>query len=132
MALGQYLKICRSWIFSCPICRKKQFAGRVSEYFCKWLDWVYRCEDFTFHFTSYFVQIQMTFTSQWYYTIFMWFFFWGGVHITRFITGIVNRLPWIYVCFNLCSLAHVYKWNLLEVEIFQYILSLFIFLSYSN
>ena len=31
---------------------KEQFAGHVSEYLCKWLDWVYRYEDFTFHFTS--------------------------------------------------------------------------------
>ena len=31
---------------------KEQFAGHVSEYLCEWLDWVYRYEDFTFHFTS--------------------------------------------------------------------------------
>ena len=35
-----------------PSSVEKQFDGHVSEYLCKWLDSVYRCEDFTFHFTS--------------------------------------------------------------------------------
>ena len=50
-------KICSSRMFPAPSPVKKQFAGHVSEYLCKWLDWVYRCEDFTFHFTSSFVQM---------------------------------------------------------------------------
>ena len=36
---------------------KKQFAGHVSGCLCKLWDWVYRCEVFTFCFTSYFVQV---------------------------------------------------------------------------
>ena len=43
--LGKVSKICRSRMFPCSICRKKQFAGHVSEYLCRWLGWVYRCED---------------------------------------------------------------------------------------
>ena len=31
----------------------------------------------------------------------------------------INRLSWNNVSFNLCLLVQVYKWNLLEVEIFQ-------------
>ena len=72
---GKVPKICRFQMFSCPICLKKQFAGHVSEYLCKWLGWVYRCEDFTFHFTIFFVQRQIPLTSRWYYTILMRFFF---------------------------------------------------------
>ena len=71
---GKVPKIWRSWMFPCPIWLKKQFADHVSEYLCRWLDWVFRCEDFTFHFTSSFVQIQTPLTSRWYYTIFMSFF----------------------------------------------------------
>ena len=41
----------------CLICLKKWFADHVSEDFCKSLGWVYQCEDFTFHFTSSFVQM---------------------------------------------------------------------------
>ena len=29
---GKVPKMCRSWMFPCPICRKKQFASHVSEY----------------------------------------------------------------------------------------------------
>ena len=43
--LGKVSKICRSRMFPCSICRKKQFAGHISEYLCRWLGWVYRCED---------------------------------------------------------------------------------------
>ena len=41
--------------YPAPSVLKKQFAGHVIEYLCKWLGWVYWCEDFTFHFTSSFV-----------------------------------------------------------------------------
>ena len=54
---GKVPKICRSQMFPALSAVKKQFAGHVSEYLRKWLDWVYRCEDFTFHFTSSFVQM---------------------------------------------------------------------------
>ena len=40
-----------------PFPVKKWFVCHVSGCLCKCLDWVYRCEDFTFHFTSYFVQV---------------------------------------------------------------------------
>ena len=41
--------------FPSPV--KRQFAGHVNGCLCKRLDGVFRCEDFTFHFTSYFVQM---------------------------------------------------------------------------
>ena len=40
-----------------PSAVKKHFAGHVSEYLCKLLDWVYPCEGFTFHFTNSFVHM---------------------------------------------------------------------------
>ena len=54
----QVPNICTSRMFPCLICRKKiQFVHHVSEYLCEWLDWVYRCEYFTFYFTSSFAQM---------------------------------------------------------------------------
>ena len=51
---GKVSKICMSRMFPAPSTVKEQFAGHVSEYLCKGLDWFYRFEDFTFHFTSFF------------------------------------------------------------------------------
>ena len=50
-------KICRSWMLPFPISCKKWFSGHISGCLCKWLDWIYPYEDFPFHFTSYFVDI---------------------------------------------------------------------------
>ena len=52
MALGQSPKYVGPGYSPASSAVKKQFAGHVSEYLCKWLDWVYQCENFTFHFTS--------------------------------------------------------------------------------
>ena len=54
---GKVRKSCGSRMFPSPIYHKKQFCRHVSGYLCKWLDWVYQCEDFTFHFTSSFVYV---------------------------------------------------------------------------
>ena len=35
-----------------PSAVKKPFSCHVSECLCKWLDWVYQCEDFTLHFIT--------------------------------------------------------------------------------
>ena len=69
MALGKVQKTCRFRMFLCAICHKKRLAGHVSEYLCKWLGWVYQCEDFTFRFTSSFVQMQIPLINPWYYAI---------------------------------------------------------------
>ena len=37
--------------------KKKQIAGHECGCLHKWLDWGYWCEDFNFHFTSYFTQM---------------------------------------------------------------------------
>ena len=67
MALGKVQKTCRFRMFLCAICHKKRLAGHVSEYLCKWLGWVYQCEDFTFRFTNSFVQMQIPLINPWYY-----------------------------------------------------------------